>query len=137
MKVHSILKKVLKLFMVLIKLAIFIGLVATIVYLLKSENGLLAKNKKSIAQEKLDAAMKTFAADDNLSLEAALRQIEGLESLDIDEESGTYNMKIDGQDFLVVSQEVIPDDQKEDNEDGGENSEEPEREVKAEAKIEL
>ena len=60
------------------------------------------------AQEKLDTAIKVFSST-NETLEDSLRKIEGLDNLEIDE-SGMYNVKIDGEEFLVFSHEVIPED---------------------------
>lgn len=92
----------------IIELAVFILLVLIIIHLTKSETGILAKIDEGNAREKLDTAIKIFTSTDGMKLEESLRSIEGLEDLKIDNETGEYNIKIDGQDFLVVSREIIP-----------------------------
>ena len=86
-----------------------------IVYLVKSENGILAKISEGTAQEKLDTAIKTFSSTEGMKLKTALETIDGLDDLQINNETGEYNIKIDGQDFLVVSKEIIPEEEQENN----------------------
>ena len=62
-------------------------------------------------------AIKTFSATDGMKLETAIRAIEGLQDLKINEETGEYNIKIDGQEFLVISQEIIPEEEQEKQKD--------------------
>ena len=94
----------------ILELAVLILLILIIIHLVKSENGVLAKIDKGNASEKLDSAIKTFSSTDGMKLETALRAIEGLENLEINEESGEYNIKIDGQDFLIISKELVPEE---------------------------
>lgn len=137
MKINKILRGVGITIKVIIKLAIFGALIWTIIYLFNSENGILAKTSKTAAQEKLNAAMKIFASTDGMKLEDALREIEGLDNLDINEESGTYNITIDGKEFLVVSQEVIPNDMRQDEENAENIPQENTVDIKAEARVEM
>lgn len=97
------------------ELAGIILLIGLIVYLVKSENGILAKISEGTAQEKLDTAIKTFSSTEGMKLKTALEAIEGLDNLQINNETGEYNIKIDGQDFLVVSREIIPEEEQENN----------------------
>ena len=90
-------------------------LIGLIVYLVKSENGILAKISEGTAQEKLDTAIKTFSSTEGMELKTALETIDGLDDLQINNETGEYNIKIDGQDFLVVSKEIIPEEEQENN----------------------
>ena len=137
MKINKILRGAGITIKVIIKLAIFGALIWTIIYLFNSENGILAKTSKTAAQEKLNAAMKIFASTDGMKLEDALREIEGLDNLDINEESGTYNITIDGKEFLVVSQEVIPNDMRQDGENAENIPQENTVDIKAEARVEM
>ncbi len=93
----------------IIELAVLIVLVWWIVSLIRSEDGVLAKTNEGIAQEKLDEAIRIFSSTDGMELKTALEAIEGLEDLQIDTETGEYNIKIDGQDFFVVSREMVPE----------------------------
>lgn len=95
------------------ELAGIILLIGLIVYLVKSENGILAKISEGTAQEKLDTAIKTFSSTEGMELKTALETIDRLDDLQINNETGEYNIKIDGQDFLVVSREIIPEEEKE------------------------
>jgi len=97
------------------ELAGIILLIGLIVYLVKSENGILAKISEGTAQEKLDTAIKTFSSTEGMKLKTALETIDGLDDLQINNETGEYNIKIDGQDFLVVSKEIIPEEEQENN----------------------
>ena len=97
------------------ELAGIILLIGLIVYLVKSENGILAKISEGTAQEKLDTAIKTFSSTEGMKLKTALETIDGLDDLQINNETGEYNKKIDGQDFLVVSKEIIPEEEQENN----------------------
>ena len=56
------------------------------------------------ASEKLDAAIKAYSAakEEDPNIETYLRRIEGLEELEVNEEAGTAELKIDGQGFFVV-----------------------------------
>lgn len=94
----------------ILELTVLILLVLVIIHLVKSENGILAKIDKGNASEKLDTAIKIFSSTDGMKLEIALRAIEGLNSLEANEETGEYNIKIDGQDFLVISRELVPEE---------------------------
>jgi len=91
------------------ELAGIILLIGLIVYLVKSENGILAKISEGTAQEKLDTAIKTFSSTEGMKLKTALETIDGLDDLQINNETGEYNIKIDGQEFLVISKEVVPE----------------------------
>lgn len=95
----------------ILELAGIILLILLIIYLIKSENGILAKISEGTAQEKLDTAIKIFSSTDGMELKTALETIEGLDDLQINNETGEYNIKIDGQDFLVVSREIIPEEE--------------------------
>lgn len=97
----------------IVELAGIILLILLIIYLIKSENGILAKISEGTAQEKLDTAIKIFSSTDGMELKTALETIEGLDDLQINNETGEYNIKIDGQDFLVVSREIIPEEEQE------------------------
>ena len=68
------------------------------------------KNGNASSKEKLDEAIKTFASSDGVKLEDILKNIEGFEDLQINKEKGEYNIKIDGQEFIVISRELIPED---------------------------
>lgn len=95
----------------ILELAVLLLLVLVIMYLVKSDNGVLSKIDKGNASEKLDMAIKTFSSTGGMKLETALRTIKGLESLEINEETGEYDIKIDGQDFLIISTELIPEEE--------------------------
>ena len=62
------------------------------------------------AKEKLDEAIRIFVASDGITLEDVINNIEGLEKLEINKETGEYKIRIEGQEFIVVSQEVMPED---------------------------
>ena len=62
-------------------------------------------------RRKIDTAIKTFSSTEGMKLKTALETIDGLDDLQINNETGEYNMKIDGQDFLVVSREIIPEEE--------------------------
>ncbi len=111
-KKHTILKVIALIIKIIIKLAILAGLIWAIYHLLFSENGLIAKSGRNAAQTKLDEALKRFSADSELTLEDALNQIDGIDELNINEESGMYTMKIDGYEFMVMKQEMKPEDEK-------------------------
>lgn len=106
----------------IVELAGIILLILLIIYLIKSDHGILAKIKEGTAQEKLDTAIKTFSSTDGMELKTALETIEGLDNLEINNETGEYNIKIDGQNFLVVSRELIPEEEQ--NSTANENQEE-------------
>lgn len=93
------------------ELAGIVLLILLIIYLIKSENGIFEKIKEGTAQEKLDTAIKTFSSTEGMELKTALEAIEGLNDLQINNETGEYNIKIDGQDFLVISREIIPEEE--------------------------
>ena len=93
------------------ELAVFILLILLIVHILHSDSGVLSKIQEGDAKEKLDAAIKVFSSTDGMKLEEAIRNIEGLEDLQINQETGEYTIKIDGQEFLVISQEIIPEEE--------------------------
>ena len=78
--------------------------------LLNKDTGIFSKIDEGEAQEKLDTAIKIFSSTDGMKLEDAIRNIEGLEDLKINNETGEYNIKIDGQEFIVVSQEIIAEE---------------------------
>ncbi len=102
-KIRNILK-------IIIELVVLILLILFIHTLLKSENGLLSSINKGEANEKLDEAVKIFTATEVMTLEDAIRKIEGLEELKINEETGEYDIKIDGQQFLIISKEIKPEE---------------------------
>lgn len=112
MSIKKTIKDIIK---IIIELVVLILLILFIIYLLKSENGVLASINQGEANEKLEEAVKLFTSTEGLKLEDAIRRIEGLEELKIDEETGEYNIKIDGQKFLIVSQEVKPEEGEENN----------------------
>lgn len=93
------------------ELAVFILLILGIIYLIKSDEGVLSKISAGNAKEKLDMAIKTFSATDGMKLEDSIRSIEGLEDLQVNEETGEYKIKIDGQEFVVISKEIIPEEE--------------------------
>ena len=99
----------------ILELAGIILLIGLIVYLIKSENGILARISEGTAQEKLDTAIKAFLSTEGMELKTALETIDRLDDLQINNETGEYNIKIDGQDFLVVSKEIIPEEEQENN----------------------
>lgn len=92
---------------IIIELAVFILLILWIMSLLNNEKGILSKINRGEAQEKLDTAIKIFSSTDGMKLEDAIRSIDGLEDLQINNETGEYNIKIDGQEFMVISQENV------------------------------
>ncbi len=92
----------------IVELTVFILLILWIIQLIRANDGVLAKSTEGAAQEKLDEAIRIFSAKDGIDLKTALEAIEGLEDLQINYETGEYNIKIDGQDFFVVSREIIP-----------------------------
>ncbi len=100
----------------ILELAIFILLVLIIIYLINSNDGVLAQIDKGTASEKLDTAIKTFASTDGMKLDTAIKNIKGLENLEINEETGEYKITIDGQEFIVYSKEIIPEEEKENKE---------------------
>ena len=91
----------------ILELITAILLVLAIIYLVKSEKGVLAKIDEGNANEKLSTAIKIFSSTEGMKLEDAIRNIDGLEDLKINEETGGYNIKIDGQEFLVISKEIL------------------------------
>jgi len=93
-----------------IELVILIALILCIIYLVKSDDGILAKPNRGSAKEKLDIAIKTFTTTEGMDLEVALKQIQGIDDLQINKETGEYNIKIDGEDFLVISREITPEE---------------------------
>ena len=95
------------------EIAVLVLLSLVIIYLIRAENGLLANGEKSTAEEKVDEAIKIFSSTDGMTMEEALRQIEGLENLVVNEETGEYEVIVDGQEFFVVSQELVPEDSEE------------------------
>jgi hypothetical protein len=104
-------ERVIHLIKLILELVVLILLILYIIYLVKSNNGVLAKIDEGNASEKLDTAIKIFASTDGMKLEDSIRSIEGLQNLEINEETGEYNVKIDGQEFLVISQEIIPEEE--------------------------
>ena len=96
---------------IVIELAVFILLILWIMSLLNNNKGIISKINRGEAQEKLDTAIKIFSSTDGMKLEDAIRSIEGLEDLQINNETGEYNIKIDGQYFIVISQEIIPEEE--------------------------
>lgn len=92
---------------ILIELAVLVLLILLIIYLINSDDGVLDSIDKGDASQKLDGAIKTFAGTEGMTLEEAIRNIEGLDSLEINEETGEYTIKIDGQEFFVVSKEIL------------------------------
>ena len=96
---------------IIIELAVFILLILWIKRLLNKDTGIFLKIDEGEAQEKLDTAIKIFSSTDGMKLEDAIRSIEGLEDLQINNETGEYNIKIDGQYFIVISQEIIPEEE--------------------------
>ena len=99
-----------KVFKVIIELVVFILLILTVIYLIISKDGILAKMSCGNAKEKLDEAIRIFVASDGITLEDVINNIEGLEKLEINKETGEYKIRIEGQQFIVVSQEVMPED---------------------------
>lgn len=95
----------------IIELVGIVLLILLIIYLVKSKNGILTNVEYETAQEKLNVAIKRFSATDGMKLKTAIEEIEGLEDLQINEETGEYNIKIDGQEFFVVSKEIIPEEE--------------------------
>ena len=61
------------------ELAGIILLIILIIYLIKSDNGILAKINEGTAQEKLDTAIKTFSSTEGMKLKTALETIDGLD----------------------------------------------------------
>ena len=113
-------EKIIFVIKLILELAVFILLVLIIIHLTKSETGVLARN----AKEKLDTAIKIFTSTDGMKLEDSLRSIEGLNDLQIDNETGEYSVKIDGQEFLVISREIIPEEEQNKISEGEENGQE-------------
>lgn len=108
-------KRIKDIIKIIIELVVLILLILFIVYLLKSENGVLASISQGEASEKLDEAVKIFTSTEDITLEQAIQKIEGLEDLKIDKETGEYKIKIDGQQFLIVSKEILPEEGDEKN----------------------
>lgn len=95
----------------IIELVGIVLLILLIVYLFKSKNGIITSLERGTAQQKLNKAIKIFSSTDGMELKTALNEIEGLEDLQINEKTGEYNIKIDGQEFFVISTEIIPEEE--------------------------
>lgn len=93
-----------------IQIFIFIVLVCIIIKLLN------LNEEQSDAKEKLNEAIKIYTSSYEAKLEDIIRNIKGFEQLQINKETGEYNIKIDGQDFIVVSQEIIQEEETADEE---------------------
>lgn len=104
------LKKFLK---IIVELVVFILLILTIIYLVISENGIISNISRKSAKEKLDEAIRIFISSEGITLKDSINNIEGLEKLDINEEIGEYNIRINGQNFVIINKELIPEDSKE------------------------
>lgn len=100
-------KKVLK---IVIEIAVFIFLAIIIVNLINANKDILAKNKEENAKDKIDKAIKTFATSNNSTLEDAINNVDGVTDLEVNEETGEYKIKVDGQEYTVITQEVIFDE---------------------------
>ena len=96
---------------IILEIAVLVLLSLTIIYLIKSDNGLLASCEKSTAKEKIQEAIQKFWVSDGMTIEEALRQIEGLENIDANVEQGEYKIIVDGQQFFVTRKELIPEDE--------------------------
>lgn len=96
---------------IILEIAVLVLLSLTIIYLIKSDNGLLASREKSTAKEKIQEAIQKFWVSDGMTIEEALRQIEGLENIDANVEQGEYKIIVDGQQFFVTRKELIPEDE--------------------------
>ncbi len=97
---------------IILELAVLILLILWIIQLISAQGGLSDSVKAGTAQEKLDEAIKIFTSSNGMKLEDAINNIEGLESLEINAETGEYHMIIDGQSFMVISQETFPEEGK-------------------------
>ena len=115
-------EKIIFVIKLILELAVFILLVLIIIHLTKSETGVLARIDEGNAKEKLDTAIKIFTSTDGMKLEDSLRSIEGLNDLQIDNETGEYSVKIDGQEFLVISREIIPEEEQSEGEENGQEN---------------
>ncbi len=107
----------------ILELTMSILLILIIIYLINSNDGILSQIDRGNASEKLETAIKTFASTDGMKLDTAIKNIKGLENLEINEETGEYKITIDGQEFLVFSKEIIPEEQEKEvgEKDGQEN----------------
>lgn len=86
----------------ILELIILVLLIAIIIYLIKSENGIVGAMNKKTAPEKLSKAINSFVAStEDKELEEFIKEIDGLEEIDADEDSGFMHLKITGQEFLV------------------------------------
>ena len=103
-------------FKILIELIILGLLIATIIYLFKAEDGIISETSRNPGQEKLDAAIRKYAAADDMELDEAIKEIEGFEELTIDENTGIYTVKIDGQIYTVIKHEGGKSDEDNSNE---------------------
>ena len=91
----------------ILELAVLVLLILVVIYLIKSKNGILSSIKNGSAEEKLDMAIKTFTSAEGMQLKQVIESIDGLKDLEINEDTGEYKMKIDGQEFIIFSREIV------------------------------
>lgn len=106
------LKTLIKGIKIILEVAIVATLLLAIIYVIQSKDGVLSKIQQGTAKEKLDDAIKIFSITDGTKLEDTIKEIEGLENLEINEETGEYKMKIDGEEFMVVSKEILAEEER-------------------------
>lgn len=98
----------------LLELVLLLALIGVIIYLIKSPNGVIGRMNQKSAAEKLDAAINNFVnSEGEKDLEEYLREIEGLEKIEANRETGMIDLTIDGQMFLVVVSGSNPEEIKE------------------------
>ena len=98
----------------LLELVLLLALIGVIIYLIKSPNGVIGRMNQKSAAEKLDAAINNFVnSEGGKDLEEYLREIEGLEKIEANRETGMIDLTIDGQMFLVVVSGSNPEEIKE------------------------
>ena len=99
-------------FKLMIEVAVLILLSLLIINLIKSDNGLIDNGEKYSAKEKVQEAVRIFSSTEGMTIEEALRQIEGLENIVVDKEAGEYEVIVDGQHFFVTSKELVTEENK-------------------------
>ncbi len=103
-------QKTKKILITVLEIAVFIVLAVIIFCLVRENKDTVAKNKEENAKDKLDKAIKVFTSSNNITLEDSINSIEGVTNLTVDKEAGLYTVELDGQEYTVVSKEIIFDE---------------------------
>lgn len=85
-------------------------LLAIIIVLVIQNKDIFAKNKENNAKDKLDTAIKVQSTSENKTLLEAINEVDGVEKIEADEKNGEYKVEIDGEQFVIVTQEIIFDE---------------------------